>query len=75
MQLTKHSDGQAMNSTMVRPFLLSHLPRLFCRPSVDQLEPLGKSDHQQQRINESGSNVLQPMAVIRVNGNEVGRLR
>ena len=64
-----------MNSTMVRPFLLSHLPRLFWRPSVDQLEPLGKSDHQQQRINESGSNVLQPMAVIRVNGNEVGRLR
>jgi len=64
-----------MNSTMVRPFLLSHLPRLFCRPSVDKLEPLVKSDHQQQQINESGSNVLQPMAVIRVNGNEVGRLR
>jgi len=29
---------------------------------------------QQRRINESGSNVLQPVAVVRVNGNEVGRL-
>lgn len=32
------------------------------------------SAQQQRRINEYGSNVLQPMAVVRVNGNEVGRL-
>lgn len=29
---------------------------------------------QQRRINETGSNVLQPVAVVRVNGQEVGRL-
>jgi hypothetical protein len=32
------------------------------------------SAEQQRRINESGVNVLQPVAVVRVNGSEVGRL-
>lgn len=32
------------------------------------------SAQQKQRIHEAGSNVLQPMAVVRVNGIEVGRL-
>ena len=32
------------------------------------------SSQQKRQINEYGSNVLQPVAVVRVNGNEVGRL-
>ena len=32
------------------------------------------SAQQQRLINESGSNVLKPLAVVRVNGIEVGRL-
>ena len=32
------------------------------------------SAQQQRRVNEEGSNVLQPVAVVRVNGIEVGRL-
>jgi hypothetical protein len=30
--------------------------------------------HQQRRINESSSNVMQPIAIVRVHGREVGRL-